>query len=99
MLQSEDPVLIFKHSPRCALSGMVKSRIEKSTDPRLRYVLVDVVSQRALSNLIADRTEVRHESPQSFLVVNGELKDVRSHMSINGGEISAQLDATRHSES
>lgn len=60
----------------------------------MRYVLIDVISQRPLSNIIAARTEVRHESPQSFLVANGHVHDVRSHMSINGDEISEKLDAT-----
>lgn len=89
---------ILKHSPRCAISKMAKTRLERNTDPRVHYFLVDVLSDRPVSNALAERTEIKHESPQLFLYKNDQLVDVRSHMAINPAEITRRLDAVIETE-
>lgn len=85
--------IIFKHSTRCSISTMAKSRLEKQPDSRARYFLVDVIADRELSNHIAQYFDVRHESPQVFLLQLNELCDVRSHMAIRPDVITAFIDA------
>lgn len=85
--------VIFKHSTRCAISSMAKSRIEKQPDARARYFLVDVIAHRELSNHIAEHFNVRHESPQVFVLHLNTLLDVSSHMSIRADAIASVMDA------
>jgi bacillithiol system protein YtxJ len=83
--------IILKHSTRCAISSMAKNRLERSPDPRINYFIVDIISNRSLSNFIAEETGVRHESPQSFLYAGGQLIDVKSHMAIDPVEVVRRL--------
>lgn len=75
-------VLLFKHSTRCPLSAMAKSRIENGRDEALDYFLIDVIRHREVSQKLAEKTEIRHESPQAFLVCDGEVETVKSHTDI-----------------
>ncbi|MCZ4407345.1 bacillithiol system redox-active protein YtxJ [Cryomorphaceae bacterium 1068] len=87
------PVLILKHSYRCALSSMAKSRIEKNEDSRLEYHLIDVVKDREISNRLSDLFSVSHESPQAFLVKDSKLIEVKSHLAIKPHGFSVLLDS------
>lgn len=90
---TEKPILILKHSFRCALSGMAKHRIEKQVDARIQYHLVDVINDRAVSNLLADWFSVHHESPQAFFILDSRLIEVKSHMAIKPQGFSLLLDS------
>lgn|SRR5690554_2098958 len=85
--------LIFKHSTRCSISSMAKSRVEKGQDDRISYYLIDVIGNREVSNLLAELSGVRHESPQAFLYQGSNLIEVTSHMAIRSGEISTHVDS------
>lgn len=95
LLKSPDqvPLLILKHSNRCALSSMAKNRIEKSRDDRLEYQLIDVVRNRDVSNLLAEIFSIQHESPQAFLIVNSKLVEVKSHLAIRPEAFSTIMDS------
>lgn len=86
-------VFILKHSYRCALSSMAKSRIEKNKDERLQYYLIDVIQNRAVSNALADMFSVSHESPQAFLIKDSKLIEVKSHLAIKPHAFSLLLDS------
>lgn len=78
------PVLVFKHSTRCNISSVALSRIQSDKDLS-NYVdgyLIDVISCRALSSLIADHFDVRHESPQVLMIHRGECIFDESHLGI-----------------
>lgn len=83
--------VILKHSSRCAISTMAKSRLERNPDPQIQYYLLDVIRHRNLSDLLAEETGVKHESPQSFLFVANTLADVKSHFGIDPAEISRRI--------
>src|SRR5688572_17007554 len=73
--------VIFKHSIRCGVSGVVKSRLEKGKLPEdADYYFLDIIHQRALSNKIAEEFKVYHESPQVLVIKNGECIYDESHM-------------------
>ena len=95
LIESSDSsaVFILKHSFRCALSSMAKSRIEKSKEERLRYYLIDVVQNRAVSNALAEIFSVSHESPQAFLIKDSKLIEVKSHLAIKPHGFSVLLDS------
>lgn len=81
----ENTVLVFKHSTRCGISSMVKRQFEKSLDEdtrQMKLYYLDLISYREISNEIASRFNIRHQSPQLLLLKNGKVIDHASHHSI-----------------
>lgn len=82
----DKPVAIFKHSTRCGISRMALSRFEKNFDykpEQLSFYFLDLLAHRDLSNEIAVRFKVYHESPQLIVVKNEEAVFHASHSNIN----------------
>lgn len=73
------PVVIFKHSLTCPISASAFERM-KSYDGEVD--LVEVQRARALSDEIAQRLGVTHESPQIIIVRNGQVLWDASHFKI-----------------
>jgi bacillithiol system protein YtxJ len=89
---SARPQVIFKHSTRCSISTMAKSRLERSRAPEtIDFHHLDLLRHRELSTAIADRFAVPHESPQVLLIVNGDCIYAESHNAISMEEISGQI--------
>ena len=89
-------VVIFKHSTRCSISSVAKSRLESSWDfdpTALPVYYLDLISFRSLSALVADKFNVQHESPQILVIKNGECIYNESHMSISVKSIRNELGA------
>jgi len=88
---NEKPVVIFKHSTSCPISGMAWNRVKRNwtaadSDKYTPYVL-DLLANRALSSAIADEFGVAHASPQVIVVKDGKAVYNNSHMGINYKEI------------
>ncbi|UAB81139.1 bacillithiol system redox-active protein YtxJ [Marixanthomonas sp. SCSIO 43207] len=85
--ESKDkPVAIFKHSTRCGISRMVLKQFEKSydlQDDQLTLYFLDLLENRDVSNEIAARFKVHHESPQMIVLKDGEVIHHDSHQGIN----------------
>ncbi len=82
--------LIFKHSPTCSISAMAKARLEKKWDfdpSVIEPYYLDLLSFRPISNEIAERFQVWHESPQVLLIHNGECIYDASHLDISVEEL------------
>lgn len=93
-LSKQKPQIIFKHSTRCNISSMVKSRLDRSDAPaNADFYYLDLIAQRQLSNKIADEYSVHHESPQILLIKNGECIYDESHNGISMDEILEQAAA------
>lgn len=87
----QSPQLIFKHSTRCSISSVVKSRLEKGTPPAgVECYFLDLIANRRLSDAVAKTFDVYHESPQILLINNGECVYDESHMGINLRDIAEQ---------
>ncbi|MES2747968.1 MAG: bacillithiol system redox-active protein YtxJ [Bacteroidota bacterium] len=79
------PIVIFKHSTRCGISRMVLRQFEKdfnSHDTITPYFL-DLLNYRELSNEVASRFEVAHQSPQLLVIKKGIAVHNASHESID----------------
>lgn len=86
------PQVIFKHSTRCSISGVVKSRLERSTPPGdVDFYFLDLIRNREISNKIVEEFSVYHESPQVLLIRNGECVYDESHSGISMDEIEEQV--------
>ena len=97
-LESEDAVeevfaasggriqLIFKHSQSCAVSFFAKQNLDSvplEEWPEMDRSMVEVVRFRPISQYIAQKTSVRHESPQVLVIANGEVIFHASHSEVN----------------
>jgi len=87
----EHPQVIFKHSTRCSISSVAKSRLERADTPvGIDFHYLDLIAYRSISNLVAETFDVHHESPQVLLIKNGECVYDESHNGINMSEIEEQ---------
>jgi bacillithiol system protein YtxJ len=90
------PLLLFKHSYTCGISAealdeLVEHLNHESVDAR--YAMVTVQTHRELSNEVAARLGVRHQTPQAILVKDGRAIWSASHFRVNAGEIRKALES------
>ncbi len=86
------PQVIFKHSTRCSISQVIKTRLGKAASiPNVDFHYLDLIAYRSLSNKIAEDLEVYHESPQVLLIQNGKCVFYESHMAIRMADIVAEV--------
>ncbi len=75
-------VIVFKHSTRCDMSSAMLKRFEQdynlNADSAKPYFL-DVIANREVSNEIALRFEVIHQSPQIIVIKKGRAVYFASH--------------------
>jgi bacillithiol system protein YtxJ len=90
-LSHSRPVLIFKHSTRCSISstalGRMRAAGQEGVGAETAAYLLDLLAHRDISNAIAERYGVEHESPQVIVIRNGTAVFHASHLSIFPGEI------------
>ena len=101
VLSATRPVLIFKHSTRCNISSAALNRLESAwtaDDEGLGAIcFLDLIRYRGISNTIADRYGVQHESPQVLVIRNGRCVHHDSHFGITyAGSKEALLAAGLH---
>ncbi|KAB8152622.1 bacillithiol system redox-active protein YtxJ [Kordia sp. TARA_039_SRF] len=78
-------VLIFKDSTRCGISKMVIKQFEKlftEENQHLKVYYLDLLNYRDISNGIAAKFQVMHQSPQLIVVRNGSAVHHASHNDI-----------------
>ncbi|MFN5633320.1 MAG: bacillithiol system redox-active protein YtxJ [Flavobacteriia bacterium] len=91
---TERPALFFKHSTRCSISIMALSRLEQrwSLGPEeCDLYFIDLLNHRDVSNEIATKTNIVHQSPQAILLRNGEVIYTATHGDIDAGEMAKIL--------
>lgn len=80
------PVLIFKHSTTCPISAAAHQQFQQAVAAGdlagARLGLVRVIEERALSQAIAARFGVKHQSPQAIVLRNGRAVWHASHGAI-----------------
>lgn len=87
------PQLIFKHSTRCSISAAAKHRLELNLDKlRTQFKLhfLDLILHRDISNGVASRFAVLHESPQVLVIVKGQVVLNITHYDIDPDRILQQ---------
>jgi bacillithiol system protein YtxJ len=78
-------VLIFKHSTRCSISRMVLKQFENEFDlqDKITPYFLDLLNHRDVSNEIATKFDVYHQSPQLIVIQDGKSIYDASHDSID----------------
>ncbi|HOF88112.1 MAG TPA: bacillithiol system redox-active protein YtxJ [Armatimonadota bacterium] len=83
------PVVIFKHSTRCPISGAAEREMSRfvAAHPDVPCRQVLVIEQRPLSLEIAAVTGVAHQSPQVLVLRNGAVAWTASHYGVTCAEV------------
>lgn len=84
----EAPIVLFKHSTTCPISAAVYREI---SNVEADVNLVVVQTARAVSNEIASRTGIRHESPQAIVLKDGKPVYHASHYDVTAEEINGTV--------
>jgi len=81
--------LLFKHSTTCGISAGAFEEYEEWAEahPEVESGWIHVVAERTLARAVAERTGVRHESPQAILLERGEARWSASHGGITRGSL------------
>lgn len=92
----ERPAMIFKHSTTCGISAGAKHRLESNWDidpEKMDFYYLDLLSYRPISNLIAEKLNVIHQSPQVILIKDGKAIYDTSHHAIDAEAVNSALKA------
>ncbi len=93
-LSKNKPQVIFKHSTRCSISSMAKSRLERGASPEnIDFYYLDLIKHRNISQKVAEDFDVSHESPQILMIKDGKCIYDESHSGITMNEIIEQANA------
>jgi bacillithiol system protein YtxJ len=92
-LSHEQPVAIFKHSTRCSISRMALKQFENEFDLEgsVTPYFLDLLNHRDISNEIATRFDVYHQSPQLLLIKEGKSVYDASHSDIDAEELKGRV--------
>ena len=85
-LSKNHPVLIFKHSTRCAISKAALNRLERewgaADDAAHAAYFLDLLAHRDISDAVAARYGIRHESPQVLVIRSRQCSYTATHTGI-----------------
>jgi len=89
----EKPIVIFKHSTRCSISRMALKNFEReySDENSASLYFLDLLNHRDVSNEIAQRFHVIHQSPQLLLIKNGQSVYDVSHSEIDAEALKSKI--------
>ena len=92
-ISDQKPAIIFKHSTRCSISRFALKQFEKeySLEDKVDAYFLDLIEYRDVSNEIANRFKVVHQSPQLLLIKNGQSVYDASHSDIDAGDLAERL--------
>lgn len=74
--------VIFKHSTRCSISSSVLNKFEKQIGEEYQLYYLDLIAYREVSNAIAEKFGVVHQSPQALILEDGKVTQHDSHYGI-----------------
>ncbi len=93
-----EPVWVFKHSLTCPISAAAFEEFQSFAGDdggsETGHALIEIQTARELSDELARRTGVRHESPQALLLRDGEAVWHASHWRIRADKLRRTAEAT-----
>lgn len=90
----ERSVFLFKHSTRCPVSAMAFSEFEQFSlsheEVHTAYILV--IEHRPVSSMLAEITNITHQSPQVIHFKDEQVRWHASHHAINQDALERQIE-------
>jgi len=84
------PVVLFKHSTRCSISRFALKRFDAEfnyDEDKIDWYLLDLLNHRDISNEIAKRYTIQHQSPQILVIKNGVCVFSSTHDGIDANDL------------
>jgi bacillithiol system protein YtxJ len=84
------PVVIFKHSTRCSISRFALKQFDTAfnyPEDKIDWYLLDLLNHRDISNEMAHRYNVQHQSPQILVIRKGKAIYNDSHDGIDANDL------------
>lgn len=84
------PLLLFKHSLTCGTSAEALDELRSHMDASghdVHYAMVTVQRHRDVSQEVARRLGIRHETPQALLVRHGRVVWSASHFRLTAASV------------
>ncbi len=81
-LSKNEKVLILKFSPKCSINYVVRFLLEREWNEgemQMKTYIVDVLSNRELSDRMEKEFGVTHETPQAIILQNSQPVFTASH--------------------
>ena len=89
------PIFIFKHSTQCPINARAAYRtnqfLEDAPESTPKFYFVKVIERRPVSLQIAEKTGVKHESPQLLLIDDGKAVWDSDHEEITAEAVSEAI--------
>ena len=85
LAQPKGKVVLYKHSTQCGICDGAIEEIErflKGHPAAAEFYYLDLLAHRDVSNAIAQRLGVKHESPQAIVLEDGKVAAVLNHRAI-----------------
>jgi bacillithiol system protein YtxJ len=86
---TKKPVIVFKHSNACSISARAYREMEKVEGVNI----VEVQSARDVSHELANRTGVRHETPQVIILRDGKAVWNASHFDVTAADVKRAVES------
>lgn len=83
VIEENKYVFVLKHSETCPISANAYDQFNKFYMNAIWTVIIWLSNKNAICQIILLKTNVKHESPQAFYFVNGEMVWNRDHGDIN----------------
>jgi len=84
----DEPIVFFKHSITCPISKNVFQEIAE-VDSKIWLMVVQ--DARKVSNSFAEKTGIKHESPQTIVIKDGKPIYSASHYDATAADVEAAL--------
>jgi bacillithiol system protein YtxJ len=93
LLKNNETFFFIKHSLTCPISHAAFQEYQKyaESNQTVPTYFLAVQESRPLSNEIAERFQIKHESPQAFLFSKGEAKWNASHWKITNRSLTSAI--------
>lgn len=86
---AEQPVVLFKHSLTCPISTGVYHEIANA-DADINIIVMQ--HARSVSTALAEKTGIRHESPQAIIIKDGKPVYHASHYDVTARDVEQHLE-------
>ncbi len=87
---NKQSVILFKHSTTCPISAGVYQEISNA-DADINLIVVQ--HARDVSTAVAEKTGIRHESPQAIVLKNGKVVYHASHYDVTADDVENNLNS------
>ncbi|MDQ2747275.1 MAG: bacillithiol system redox-active protein YtxJ [Acidobacteriota bacterium] len=85
---NDQPVIILKHSTTCPISHGVYTEVSNA-DADINLIVMQTAKN--VSTALAERTGIRHESPQAIVFKGGKAVYHASHYDITAADLESQV--------